>query len=75
MDGVYADSLLVTATSTALVNTYFEGLSSLEIKDLVVVSKFLGLRISLDNEDLYKLDQEVEIYLLIKDFGLEKANG
>ena len=52
--GFYVDDLLVTATSTALVSTFFEGLSSLEIKDLGAVSNFLGLRIVLNNEDGYK---------------------
>ena len=45
------------------------------MKDLGVVSKLLGLRISLDNRDGYKLDQEVKIELLIEDLGSRKRTG
>lgn len=48
---------------------------SLEIKDLGVVNKFLGLRIILDDKCGYMLDQEVMIDVLLKDHGLESANS
>ena len=50
-------------------------MSALEIKNLGVVNKFFGLRISLDEEAGYVLDQEVSIDLLSKEYGLETANG
>nr|CCA21260.1 conserved hypothetical protein [Albugo laibachii Nc14] len=52
-----------------------QDMSALEIKDLGVVNKFFGLRISLDEEAGYVLDQEVSIDLLSKEYGLETANG
>ena len=39
------------------------------------MSKFLGLRISLDEEVRYVCDHEVSIDLLLKEYGLETANG
>ncbi|CAI5728907.1 unnamed protein product [Peronospora destructor] len=48
---------------------------SLEIKNLGVVNKFLGLRIMLDDQAGYVLDQEDTIDLLLKDHGLDSANG
>nr|CCA25073.1 AlNc14C273G10003 [Albugo laibachii Nc14] len=50
-------------------------MSALEIKDLGVVNKFLGFRISLDEEVGYALDREVSIDLLLKEYGLETSNG
>nr|CCA18855.1 pol polyprotein putative [Albugo laibachii Nc14] len=50
-------------------------MSALEIKDLGVMNKLVGLRISLDEEVGYVLDQEVSIDLLLKGYGLETANG
>ena len=47
----------------------------LEIKDLGVGNKFLELRIRLDDKCGYMLDHEVMIYVLLKDNGLESANG
>nr|CCA27352.1 conserved hypothetical protein [Albugo laibachii Nc14] len=64
--GVYVDDLLVTGTSRDAVDKFFKEMIALEIKDLGVVNKFLGLRISLDEEVGYDLDQEVSIDLLLK---------
>nr|CCA16050.1 gagpol polyprotein putative [Albugo laibachii Nc14] len=72
---VYVDDLLVTGTSRDAVDKFLKKLIALEIKDLGVVNKFLGLRISLDEEVGYVLDQEVSINLLLKEYGLEKENG
>ena len=47
----------------------------LEIKDLGVVNKFLGLRIMMNDKCGYVLDQEVMIDVLLKDHGLDIANG
>lgn len=48
---------------------------SLELKHLGVVDKFLGLRIMLDSEDGYVLEQGVVTDLLLKANGLESTNG
>nr|CCA20155.1 copiatype polyprotein putative [Albugo laibachii Nc14] len=50
-------------------------MSALEMRDLGVVKKFLGLRISLDEEVEYVLDQEMSFDLLLKKYGLETTNG
>ncbi|CAI5703653.1 unnamed protein product [Peronospora effusa] len=73
--GVYVDDLLVTGTEQGAVDEFFMEMSSLSIKDLGVVNKFLGLRINLNDETGYVLDQEVMIDLLLKEFGLDSANG
>ena len=52
------DDLLFTGTSRDAVDKFFKEIPALEIKDLVVVNKFLRLRITLDDEVEYVLDQE-----------------
>ena len=59
--GVYVDDLLTTGTSVEAVERLFESLSSLSIKDLGRVSKFLGMRVNLDDTGKYTLDQEEAI--------------
>uniref|UniRef100_A0AAV1TI21 Uncharacterized protein n=1 Tax=Peronospora matthiolae TaxID=2874970 RepID=A0AAV1TI21_9STRA len=39
------------------------------------MNKFLGLRIELDESKGYIQKQQVTIELLLKEFGLESANG
>ena len=73
--GVYVDDLLVTGTEQSAVDEFFAEMSSLSIKDLGIVSKFLGLRIQLDDSTGYVLDQEVMIDQMIKEFGMKSANG
>nr|CCA24530.1 hypothetical protein TcasGA2_TC015470 [Albugo laibachii Nc14] len=73
--GVYVDGLLATGISRDAVDKFFKVISALEIKELGVVNKFLGPRMSLDEEVGYVLDQEVSIDLLQREYGLEKANG
>ena len=72
--GVYVDDLLVTGTEQSAVDEFFAEMSSLSIKDLGVVNKFLGLRIQLNETNGYVLDQEVTIDLLLKEFGMKSAN-
>ncbi len=43
--GVFVDDLLVTTTSPQLVEDFFTSLKSLEVKDLGVVRKILGMHI------------------------------
>nr|CCA15796.1 hypothetical protein TcasGA2_TC004282 [Albugo laibachii Nc14] len=73
--GVYVDGLLATGISRDAVDKFFKVISALEIKELGVVNKFLGPRMSLDEEVGYVLNQEVSIDLLQREYGLEKANG
>uniref|UniRef100_A0AAV1U0G2 Reverse transcriptase Ty1/copia-type domain-containing protein n=1 Tax=Peronospora matthiolae TaxID=2874970 RepID=A0AAV1U0G2_9STRA len=72
--GVYVDDLLVTGTKQDAVDDFSAGLETLSIKDLGVVKKVLGLRISLDDTHGYVLYQEVVIDALVSDFKLESAN-
>ena len=51
--GVYVDELL----DTAAVDCFFTQLESLSIKDLGIVSKFLGKRVAIDDDGSYVLDQ------------------
>ena len=60
------DDFLATGRSKDAVDNFSKEMSALEIKDLGVLDKFLGLRISLDEEVGYDLDQEVSIDLLLK---------
>ena len=72
--GVYVDDLLTTGTSVEAVERLFESLSSLSIKDLGRVSKFLGMRVNLDDTGKYTLDQEEAIADLLRTNGLAEAN-
>ena len=72
--GVYVDDLLVTE-HRMISSGNFSRTWSLEIKDLGMVNKFLGLRVKLDENEGYVLDQEVTIDSLLKEHGLATANG
>lgn len=72
--GVYVDDLLVTATRPDLVRKHFESLSSLSVKNLGSVSKFLGMRIVPAESGGYALDQEEAIDELLFEYGLQNAN-
>ena len=47
---VYVDDLLATGTDTAAVERFFNQLGSLSIKDLGVVSKFIGMRVAMEDD-------------------------
>nr|CCA18746.1 PREDICTED: similar to copiatype polyprotein putative [Albugo laibachii Nc14] len=64
---------MVTATQSHLVNAFFGDLKELSVKDLVVVNKFQGMRITYDDEDGYGINQEVAIREIVRDNGLEEA--
>ena len=51
---VYVDDLLTTDTNAAAVDSFFDILASLSIKDLRSVSKFLGIRIELEVDGVVK---------------------
>lgn len=73
--GVYVDDLLATGTDAAAVDRFFTSLGSLSIKDLGAVIKFLGMRVEIDNDGGYIIDQENAINDILKEHGLEDANS
>jgi hypothetical protein len=70
--GIYVDYLLATATDGRLVNDLFRNLKSLEVKDLGVVEKFLGMRVKF-SPDSFTLDQETLIEDYLKTNGMINA--
>eukprot|EP00644_Phytophthora_capsici_P016293 jgi/Phyca11/117864/e_gw1.34.274.1 len=73
--GVYVDDLLVTGTQQNAVDAFFGELTGLAVKDLGSVSKFLGMRVTYSDDDGYDLDQEVGIAEMLREYGMELANG
>ncbi|KAE8996647.1 hypothetical protein PF005_g23509 [Phytophthora fragariae] len=73
--GVYVDELLVTGTSKGRVDELFSMLITLQIKDLGVVSKFLGMRHKHTPEGEYTRDQEATVDELLEKFGLQDAHS
>ena len=73
--GVYADDLLATATSDALLDAFGEAVQSLELKCLGSVENFLGARVGYDDLNGYTIDQEQMITELLHKNRLEKANA
>lgn len=69
------DNLLVTGIKQSAIDDFYMEIKVLSIKDLRIASKYLGLRITLDDSEGYTLDQKVSINLLLKEFGLESTNG
>ena len=70
--GVYVDDLLATATSGQLIDNLFKKLKSLEVKDLGIVEKFLGMRVKF-SRDSFTLDQETLIQEYLKTNDMAKA--
>ncbi|OWZ05618.1 Pol Polyprotein [Phytophthora megakarya] len=56
--GIYVDDILVTATSVPKVDKFLVDLQVVELKDLGVVSKFLGVSFHYDDKSGWTLDQE-----------------
>ncbi|KAG2995995.1 hypothetical protein PC121_g20298 [Phytophthora cactorum] len=73
--GVYVDNLLVTGTRQDAVDASFEELASLSIKNLGRAHKFLGMRVNYDDVNGYRLDQELKIMDMLKEFGMEMAHS
>ena len=71
--GVYVDALLVTATNPQLFEDLLTSLKSLEVKDLGVVRKFLGMRIEF-KADGFTLDQETLVREYVEAHSLANAN-
>ena len=68
--GVYVDDLLTTATKISLVETFFEDLKELKVKDLGIVHKFLGMRVDYTIKDGYTLDHSAMITEMVERFGM-----
>nr|CCA19525.1 GK15001 putative [Albugo laibachii Nc14] len=75
MVGTYVDDLLVTGTSDQRVDVFFSQRACLELKDLGLAEKFLGMRCHFDANFGYQIDQEATILELLLKYGLEKANA
>ncbi|CAI5716713.1 unnamed protein product [Peronospora effusa] len=73
--GVYVDDLLATGTIAAAVDRFFTSLGSLSIKDLGPVTKFLGMRVAVDDDSSYVIDQEGAINDLLREHGLDDADS
>ncbi|KAG2802763.1 hypothetical protein PC118_g17799 [Phytophthora cactorum] len=71
--GVYVDDLLVTGTSESEVDKFFEDMQIVELKDLGVVAKFLGIAFNYDDTTGWMLDQEQVIEGMLEKFKLDKA--
>lgn len=67
---VYVDDLLVTSTSAKAVGRLFVILDSLSIKDLGRVLELFGMRVSVDKNVSYVLNQEEDIQDLLRLYGL-----
>lgn len=73
--GVYVDDVLATGKSKERVDEVFILLTTLQIKDLGVARKFLGMRITHSAKFGYELDQEVTIAEMLLKFGLQDAHS
>lgn len=72
--GIYVDDLLVTGTSKACVDKFFQEAKVLDVKALGVVSKFLGMRVTQRPDGGLDIDQESTIEEMLEKFGLKEAN-
>ena len=73
--GTYVDDLLVTGVSGQRVDDFFSQMTCLELKELGLAEKFLGMRVHYDSTSGYKIDQESTILELLSKHGIDKANS
>lgn len=71
--GIYVDDILVTATSEVKISKFLDDMQVVELKDLGVVSKFLGITFRYDEEKGWALSQEHVIQDMLVNFELNKA--
>ncbi|OWZ23769.1 Pol Polyprotein [Phytophthora megakarya] len=71
--GIYVDDILMTATSAKKVDKFFLDMQIVELKDLRIVSKFLGIVLTHYEERGWVLDQDQAIQDLLVKFQLDKA--
>lgn len=72
---VHVDDLLVTSTSAKAVGRLFVILDSLSIKDLGRVLELFGMRVSVDKNVSYVLNQEEDIQDLLRLYGLVEEHS
>nr|CCA18616.1 PREDICTED: similar to pol polyprotein putative [Albugo laibachii Nc14]CCA20572.1 PREDICTED: similar to pol polyprotein putative [Albugo laibachii Nc14] len=72
--GVYVDDLLITGTTVERIDQFFTDIKVLDLKDLGIVERFLGMRIEWTNEGGYCIDQEQKIEGVIEKHCLAEAN-
>ncbi|KAE9098045.1 hypothetical protein PF006_g23440 [Phytophthora fragariae] len=73
--GVYVDDLLVTGMEQQAVDAFFGELTELSIKDLGPASKFLGMRVSYDEDEGYDLDHELTIEEMLREHGMASVHS
>ncbi|KAE9306972.1 hypothetical protein PF001_g11860 [Phytophthora fragariae] len=73
--GVYVDDLLVTGMEQQAVDAFFGELTELSIKDLGPASKFLGMRVSYNEDEGYDLDQELAIEEMLREHGMASVHS
>ncbi|KAG2927782.1 hypothetical protein PC110_g1843 [Phytophthora cactorum] len=71
--GIYVDDVLGTGTSVQKVDEFFEDMKVVELKDLGVVTKFLGIAFDYDDNTGWTLNQETVIDEMLEKFGLAKV--
>lgn len=68
---LYVDDILITGLSLSRIESTFDSLSSLLIKNLRPVRKFLGMRVRYSKGDGYSFDQEPSICVLLMKVDLD----
>ena len=71
--GIYVDDVLVTATSLQEVEDFFHDMLVVELKNLGVVSEFLGILFHYDDYNGWILNQENVIDEMLERFGLAES--
>jgi hypothetical protein len=71
--GIYVDDLPATATISHIMDDLFTSLKALDVKDLGVVRKFLGMRVEFKS-DGFTLDQETLTRDYLEAHSMTKAN-
>ncbi len=71
--GIYVDDLLATASSSHMMDDLFTSLKALDVQDLGVVRKFLGMRVKFKS-DGFTLDQETLTRAYFEAKSMTKAN-
>lgn len=67
------DQVLATGTSVQKVDEFFDDMKVVELKNLGVVTKFLGIVFDYNVETGWVLDQECVIEEMLEKFGLSKS--
>uniref|UniRef100_A0AAV1VGI3 Reverse transcriptase Ty1/copia-type domain-containing protein n=1 Tax=Peronospora matthiolae TaxID=2874970 RepID=A0AAV1VGI3_9STRA len=71
--GIYVDDVLATGTDVNKVNDLFVDMQVIELKDLGVVTKFLGIAFNYSAKTGWALDQEITIDEMLDKFGLKDS--